>query len=99
MKIVLPADSTHSITFIPRYYPDNVLVLSLTNEATDLIETPANTFKVVDGEMTITFDYTFVERDKRSIKITEGTNVIYRGKLEATAQTPQEFKLTDGYYL
>ena len=34
MKIVLPTDTTHEITLIPRYYPTNSASLELYNETT-----------------------------------------------------------------
>lgn len=98
MKIVLPADATHTLKLIPRFAPYTVLVLSLYNEATKVTTTPANTYYVSNGVLNITFSATVVEDDKYQIKITSGTDVVYRGKMLATAQTIQDFKLTDGLY-
>lgn len=100
MKIVLPANSSHDIDLIPRFSVTDVstLVLSLYNESTKVTTTPASTHATVDGVFTITFTKTFAEDDKYQIKITEAGVVLFRGKLLATAQTPQEYQLTDGLY-
>ena len=98
MKIVLPANSSHDVIFIPRIYPTGVVVLSLYNEATKVTTTPSNSYVIESGYLTITFTDTFAEGDKYQIKITEGTGVIFRGKLLATAQETQKYQLTDGLY-
>lgn len=98
MKIVLPANASHDIDLIPRFYPTGAVVLSLYNEATQVTTTPSNSYVVANGVWTITFTKTFIEDDKYQIKITEGTDVVFRGKLLATAQNVQAYKLTDGYY-
>ncbi|HKK11862.1 MAG TPA: hypothetical protein VJ945_03465 [Flavobacteriaceae bacterium] len=98
MKVVLPADTTHNITLIPRFDTVNALTLSLYNEATKVSTTVSNSYLETDGNLVITFDFTFVEKDKYQIKILDGTDVLYRGKLIATTQEPQDYKLTDGRY-
>ena len=98
MKIVLPGTTSQNIDLIPRFYPTGAVVLSLYNESTKVTTTPSNTYAVVNGVWTITFTETFAEDDKFQIKITEGAAVVFRGKLLCTAQTLQDYKLTDGLY-
>ena len=98
MKIVLPSDTTHNVTLIPRVYPTASVVWALYNEATKVTTTPSNTYATLNGETTVTFDSTFTEGDKYQIKMTEGADVIFRGKLLATEQTPQAYRLTNGLY-
>tara|TARA_R110000772_G_scaffold36098_4_gene86643 strand:+ start:2976 stop:3281 length:306 start_codon:yes stop_codon:yes gene_type:complete len=98
MKIVLPANASHDIDLIPRIYPTGAIVLALYNESTKVTTTPGNTYVIANGVLTVTFTKAFAEGDKYQIKITEGAVVIFRGKLLATAQTPQAYKLTDGLY-
>ena len=98
MKTVDPSLTTHDITFIPRFYPDNTIVVELKNEVDSVKSTPTNTYLVKDGKITVQFDYAFVENDKFQIKVSEGTDVVYRGKIFATSQVTQDFKLTNGLY-
>ena len=93
MKVVDPNNLSHSIELIPRTYQENV-VLDLYNEVTKVETTVANTSSFLDGIFTINFDFTFAENDKYQIKISKGTEIIYRGKLIATTQEPQKYKLT-----
>lgn len=98
MKVVDPSLTTHDVTFIPRFYPDNVIVVELKNEVDSVLSTPTNTYFVKDGKLTVRFDYTFAENDKFQIKVSEGDGIVYRGKIFATSQSTQAFKLTDGLY-
>ena len=93
-----PTNSTHTLNVIPRFYPSNALVVSLYNEASKVTTTPTATYNVTNGKLNITFTFTFVDKDRHQVKIEEGTEVIYRGKLLTTTQDPQDFKLTDGLY-
>lgn len=97
MKVVLPSDTSHSITFIPRYYPTGAISLTLINEVTKVETVVPNANSTLDGITTIDFDFTFKERDKYNMKVTEGTNIVYRGDIFATEQTPQDFDITKGY--
>lgn len=93
MKVVKPTNTTHDITLVPRFETLNALTLLLYNETPKVETTVPNTHVIVDGNLTITFDFTFAENDRFQIKISEGTEVVYRGKLIATEQDPQEFSL------
>lgn len=100
MKVVVTTDTTHNIDFIPRFYTTNTVVLTLRNEADIDFEyiIVSNSFVEVDGEYTITFDYTFKENDRFEFTITDGSDIVYRGKLISTVQEPQDYKLTNGLY-
>ena len=98
MKVVLPADATHNTILIPRYTPTTALTLSLYNEATQVSTDVANSYVISNGFLTITYDFTFAEGDKYQILIKETAEVVFRGKLIATAQTPQDYKQTNGLY-
>ncbi len=99
MKVIDPTATTHNISMIPRFYPTTSVVVSIFNEASKVTVTPVNIYSILNGVFTVTFDFTFTDKDKHQIKITEGTNVVYRGKTITTSQDPQDFKLTDGLYL
>ena len=98
MKVVA-VGSANTISLVPRFYPTTALVVSLYNEADRATATPANTYAILNGYLSITFTYTFVAKDKFQIKVTEGTNVVYRGKIIATDQETQDYKITDGIYI
>ena len=94
-----PTDSTHTLNIIPRFYPDNTIVVELYNEASKETNTPTATYSITNGILDIEFTFTFVDKDRHQIKVTEGTDVVYRGKLLTTTQEPQDFKLTNDIYI
>ena len=96
--VINPNDSTHTLNVIPRFDPSNDLVVQLYNEASKEVTTPSNTYNITNGKLNITFTFTFVDKDRHQIKVTEGNTVVYRGKLLTTTQTPQDFKLTNDLY-
>jgi len=98
MKVVNPNDTEHTLQLIPRFYPTGELILNLYNEFTQLDEDVDNIYVIVDGELFITFDFDFENNSKYQIKITESDEVVYRCKLIATTQTPQDYKLTNNVY-
>ncbi len=98
MTVVNPEDTEHTILIIPRYYPDSGVTLSLYNEATQETETVTNDYEIIDGNMFVNFEFTFSDNANYQLKISEGEEVVYRGKIFATTQDPQDFKLTSNVY-
>jgi hypothetical protein len=99
MIVVQPTILEHQIKVIPRLYPTETLTLSLYNEATKVTESLENIYLVQDGYLYIDFEKVFDESDKYRITIKEENEVIYRGKIKATSQEPQEYQQTkDKYY-
>ena len=98
MKIVLPTDTNHNIDFIPRFYPTGAIDLYLTNVSTKVEVLVASTYIIQNGFVFLNFDKTFSDGQKYRIKITEGSNIVFRGKLLVTTQDTQEYKLTKGKY-
>ena len=98
MKVIDPTDTSHELKIVPRYFPDDTIVVTLKNEVTKTEYTPTPTYRILNGFMYVSFTYTFTNKDKYEIKITEGTSVVYRGKIHATTQTPQDYKITNGLY-
>ena len=96
--VINPNNSTHTLNVVPRFYPSNDLVISLYNEATKVVSTPDNTYNITNGKLNITFTFTFVDKDRHQVKIEDGTQIVYRGKLLTTTQDPQAYKQTDGLY-
>ena len=98
MKVVDYNNANHSIELIPRFYTTNSIDITLYNEATKESTTTTNVYSVANGLMTYPFTHTFFNNDKYQFKLLEGTNVVYRGMIIATAQVPQDYKLTEGLY-
>lgn len=97
MKVLNPNDTTHSISLIPRYYPESVVVLTLFNESTKENIVIDNDYTIQNGLFTINFDYNFTKNDKFSFKIEEN-DVVFRGKIMITEQGTQDFKITKDLY-
>jgi len=95
MKVVNPNNTTHTIQIIPRYYDFGTTVLTLTSLGTSTNVT--HTATTTNGITEIEFDFDFTERDKYEIKLTEGTEIVYRGQLFATEQETQDFNITVNY--
>lgn len=99
MIVLIPTNTTHTITFIPRFSPSDNLILQLYDEILQTTETIANTYSYTDGVLSMAFDLVCSESQKFQLKILEGTSVIYRDKIFVTAQDTQAFKATkDKYY-
>ena len=106
MKVINPTDSNHSIVLIPRLYTldasINFELYDETEQVTEVIAT--TTYAVLNGYLTLLFTnaefstITFYEDGKYQIKVSDTSGVIYRGKMIATAQEEQDYKLTDGAY-
>ena len=98
MKVVNPDNTSHSFLFVPRYYDFNELELVLTNPATGVTTEVTNTNVTHNGFTNISFNFTFSNNDKYEVVIKEGEEIVYRGKLIATDQNTQSYKLTAGFY-
>mgnify|MGYP003651489766 FL=1 len=96
--VMNPSNSTHTLSIVTRFYPDNELTVYLYNEATEVTTTPVNTYSVSNGKLKIDFTFTFLEKDRFQVKIEEENEVIYRGILFATSQEPQDYSESEGVY-
>ena len=108
MKIVDPNNASHNIDLIPRFenFSGDTIIVSIYDETTKemgetTILSPTNT----NGILSITiFNFlitpvVFINNSTYQLKIVDNNNdVVYRGKILATTQDPQSFKLTDGLY-
>ena len=99
MKVVNPNNTTHTIELIPRYYSTDTLTFLLTNETTKAQTEVSQTNTNVNGLISFTFDFTFSERDKYTVKITDVSGVVYRGNIFATDQESQDFNILENYYI
>ena len=76
------------------------LSLTITDSFKGTSVSVSNTFDVVDGEIILTFDYTFTNDNSYSIAIRyiNTSEVIYRGFILATTQDTQDYSLTKSEY-
>jgi len=98
MIVLLPTNTTHGFNFIPRFIPSGELALELYDETLQTKQTIDNLYVFANGLATMTFDLVCIENQKFKLKISEGTDVIYRDKIFVTSQNTQEFKATKDHY-
>lgn len=98
MKIVLPTDTAHTLVLIPRFYVIDSIIFELTNEANNEKEIITHTYNIVDGVMSLYFDYTFTEKQRFAFKLSNEDGVIFRGKILCTSQETQDYKQTFELY-
>ena len=101
--VIDPTITNHTLNLTPRYYPVKGLIITLLNEATRVSTSVSMTYNITNGKLNGKFTFTFVDKDRHQVKITEGSTpatdpVLYRGKLITTTQNPQDFKQTSGLY-
>ena len=99
MKVLLPANTTHSIVIYPRIYPSGTLSMKIVKQGSKVVQTVTPTYVISKGILTLTFDLTGVEQDRFTFKLTEGANVVYIGLLFFTSQDTQDFKSTKDKYI
>ena len=109
MKVISPSDTTHIIKLIPRFYGIGTnITLNLYDESKrENQDVNTSTFTIVDRYVNLTFtdaqftSIDFYENGKYQIRITDidSSEILYRGKMIATTQTPQDYKLTNGLYV
>ena len=108
MKIIVPnGTGIYTVELVPRlegFTDVDELTLTLYNEGEREFSTVTLTdYYSVDGTYTLGFTitgYTVVNNDTFQIYLKENTDntILYRGKIMATSQTPQDYKLTEGLY-
>jgi hypothetical protein len=101
MKILNPNDVNHTIKLIPRFYPNGICKFQLKNEYdkefTNIDINPIND----NGILIFNFiTKPFENNSFYQIKITNNSEIMYRGKLFVTTQSDdlQNFKLTKDIY-
>lgn len=106
MKVIDPNDSTHVIKIILRAELSISADLFIYDESTRVEDSFALSKTDLDGITTVTFvaanysDITFTEDSTYQIKIvSSASEVMYRDKMIATSQTPQDYKLTANEYI
>jgi hypothetical protein len=94
MTILRPSLETQSITIIPRYDAENV-VLNLLNEETQVLNTFNISSTYANGYMGLEFDFDCLEMQSFNLEVKDGDTVLFRGKAFATDETDLEnYKLS-----
>jgi hypothetical protein len=97
MKVLDFNNTNHSISLVPRYYPEGAVTFELYNESTKVKTVVSNTYMITNGLFTLNFNYTFENKEKYQIKLEENS-IVFRGKLLITDQNTQEYRLTKDLY-
>lgn len=97
MIVLNPDNLTHNISFIPRSLPVGDVDLVIYNESTrSEILNEARGWSSSSNIITIDIvPLTLTEGDRLSYKVSEGGVVLYRGKIFATSQTTQNYKINE----
>ena len=87
MNILLPIDTSQSITVYARTHTAGTYVVTVTDEQSDVATTVTATTSFSLGKLTITFAYDFTEGRFYTLNIANDGAVIHRGKIYVTSQT------------
>ena len=101
MIVVDPSLTTHTINIVPRDYDLGVsFEVYIRNETTKEENALTTTTNELNRGLEITFDFNFTDRYNYELRIVKRNDiVVYRGKIFATSQNPQDYKqTTDKYY-
>lgn len=108
MKIINPNDANHTVKLIPRFYGynDSSLFFTIYDESTKQTVSIDAIWVLDNGIVTVSFNNNdilpilFIENGTYQITILDQDtdDVVYMGKLLATSQTTQSYKLTEGLY-
>lgn len=92
MKLVNTSDNTHTVALVPRRAISGVVSLYI-----DSVVIIVNC-SVIDGVLSFTFDYSFIENDLKSFYLKDDSGVLYRGVIYAATGEAQSYKLTQNLY-
>lgn len=99
MKIVNPDNTSHSIRIITRYFFDGDFIFKIYNKSKkEELIVENYTYQLNDGFMDILFDFNFNDKDRFSFKLLDGSEILYRGMIYATAGETQDYKQSIGRY-
>lgn len=93
MIVINPEDTTHTAVVIPRYYDSELNDFIIYDEDTRESSTLSNIKTISNGYASYEFDLNTAEGKSYSIKIMDGNTVIWRGKMFATSQNKQKYKI------
>ena len=101
MNILNHNNTTHILKIIPRFYLMGDVVLELKSEETKAISQLTITPRISNGYMFLQFEKAFEKASNWQVKVTEESEIVYRGKLFVTDQTAdtQHYKTTKDIFL
>ncbi len=100
MKVINPNNQINTIKLIPRFKDVEAFDLLLINETTKEQTTFfIDNYSYQDGILFFDLDVATNEGEKYELKLSILNEVLYRGKIFATAQEPQDFELTKDLYI
>ncbi len=100
MKVVNPNVRIKTISLIPRFNDVEAFDLLLINETTKEQTTFfIDNYSYQNGILVFGVDFAMNEGEKYELKLSILNEVLYRGKIFATAQEPQDFDLTKDLYI
>jgi len=101
MIVVDPSLTNHTINIIPRDYDLGVsFKVYITNETTKEENTVPTIINELNRGVQLSFLFNFTDSYNYELRIVKtGGFILYRGKIFATSQDPQDYKqTTDKYY-
>jgi len=97
MIYLLESASPQTFKFIPRVLEATSMVIE--DEAENTSVTIAITPSVSTYYLSVTKTLTLVEGRNYTIKVLNGTDVVFKGKIFCTNQTPVDYSLNNGEYV
>jgi hypothetical protein len=101
MIVVNPNETQHTISVVPRYFPENTTDVIIVDGFNSSSNSVTNSHTKSEGKLLITFSFDFISEGRYDVKIVDETTneIVYRGQLIATTQVTQDYKLTkDKFY-
>jgi len=86
MHILQVSESSQSIVIIPRSFPASV-TLQLVDESKNTTATPSVSVASSNGFMTLTGTFSLVNNRFYTLKVLDGSTLIYRDRVFVTSQT------------
>lgn len=98
MHILQVSDSNQSIVIIPRSHPVSVS-MKLIDESQNTTATPSVSVSSSNGFMTLAGTFSLVDNRYYTLKILDGSNVIYQDRVFVTSQAElDKYTVNEGVY-
>lgn len=101
MNVLNPANASHLLRIIPRFYPEGEVTLILANEGKPETITMQIDPLIQDGYLSVTFNYEFVNNSNYKVTITHSDEIVYRGKVFVTSQASntQQYQISNDIFI
>ena len=99
MHILQVSESSQSIVIIPRSFPASV-TLQLIDESKNTTATPSVSVASSNGFMTLTGTFSLTNNRFYTLKVLDGSTLIYRDRVFVTSQTIfDKYTVNEGVYV